>query len=513
MHDDAALGENQGNHHLRVVLPCLLWQDDPVFNVQALAVSHIDAYALAAAADLLVLIGLSSPRCADLVDWRRQRSLPTIFEINDDPGYIGTWLAADHGMHSPLAKQAIYNIAQACDALQCSSPGLMWRLQLLHPCRHVLDPAVPAPLTCPTKSDGFILGWAGTTTHLDDLLSVMPVVVDFLAAHPEAVFAFMGNPDVFAPALAQLLPSQCRVTPFGDSSAYECYLASLHVGLAPLLDSGFNRCRSDVKFAQYAAAGVVPVLADCAVYADHRDHACLFGSLGALRELLERLHGDRDFLTTRAAAAFDWVHQHRSAQAIRKNMRDIFSTFLRDGISQPPLMPPPWPDGVPEWLAEAYALGRANDQEGVLRVCRQILACAPQCYPARCFAALALSRLQRHAEILSLTDDMPDEPFDGDIVMSLACVAAARCDPTRLPSLLKRLRSPIRRLRLAGGGGDMPGYFRAILAHDPYDYFALFGLMALLRKAGDLRGELPLLLACAELLAPRQVRQLQRASA
>jgi hypothetical protein len=68
----------------------------------------------------------------------------------------------------------------------------------------------------------------------------------------------------------------------------------LHVGIAPLLDTPFNRSRSDVKFLEYAAHGVVPVLQRIIPYSDvvaHGKTGLLFDSgedcISKLRWLLD----------------------------------------------------------------------------------------------------------------------------------------------------------------------------------------------------------------------------------
>ena len=57
----------------------------------------------------------------------------------------------------------------------------------------------------------------------------------------------------------------------GDLSSYLTFLSTLTIGVAPLRDTEFNRCRSDVKFLEYASQGVVSVLADLPPY-----HRCPF---------------------------------------------------------------------------------------------------------------------------------------------------------------------------------------------------------------------------------------------
>lgn len=134
-------------------------------------------------------------------------------------------------------------------------------------------------------------GWSGGPTHADDLAMFLPAMAK-LQKQAEVDFIIFGMFDRNFEATverARLVPLADRRDPalasFGrmaDALAGVRYqhvpsvpyaqfpqaLADLNldVGVCPLLDTRFNRCRSAVKFHQYAAVGTLTVASDVAPY-------------------------------------------------------------------------------------------------------------------------------------------------------------------------------------------------------------------------------------------------------
>jgi glycosyltransferase involved in cell wall biosynthesis len=136
------------------------------------------------------------------------------------------------------------------------------------------------------------VGWCGGPTHADDLAMFLPAMAQ-LQRRSDVEFVIFGMFDRnFEDTVqrARKLPKVQRekdqaLASFGrmadalkgvryehvPSVAYPEFparLAALNfdIGVCPLLDTRFNRCRSAVKFYQYAAAGTVTVASDVASY-------------------------------------------------------------------------------------------------------------------------------------------------------------------------------------------------------------------------------------------------------
>ena len=109
------------------------------------------------------------------------------------------------------------------------------------------------------------IGFAGTQTHVDDLGVCEEALFRIAAKHGDGVrFLFMG-------CITERLKSLSNVTyvPFQDS--YEKYASALrssriHIGLAPLMDTAFNRSKSAIKWMELSACGIAGVFSDLHPY-------------------------------------------------------------------------------------------------------------------------------------------------------------------------------------------------------------------------------------------------------
>ena len=150
-------------------------------------------------------------------------------------------------------------------AIRVSSPYLADKYENL-------NPQVWLPLCIYDKFPGsLVLGDApvvfyhGTLSHFDEIRWLVPVIQSVLEAHPTVRFELVGDQSV-----AALLDDLSRVdlVPQMDWQAYKGFIRKpgRAIGLAPLLDTPFNRARSATKFFDITAAGAVGVYADCHVY-------------------------------------------------------------------------------------------------------------------------------------------------------------------------------------------------------------------------------------------------------
>jgi hypothetical protein len=90
-------------------------------------------------------------------------------------------------------------------------------------------------------------------------------------------------------------------------------LRTCHVALLPLNDTPFNRLKSDLKFIECCAAGVVPVCSPV-VYAERPEHheIGLFAETAdQWKHALLALASNRNEVARRAALGRDYVRRHR----------------------------------------------------------------------------------------------------------------------------------------------------------------------------------------------------------
>ena len=162
----------------------------------------------------------------------------------------------------------------AADVVWLSTQGLYNKLAPLRPDAVVvpngLDERIwTAPI--PTLHDQPVrILCMGTTTHDHDLAIIEPALSRIKAEYGERVTI-----DIVGMSSRQNLPPEInRVNPpFSAMRSYPAFVQWLnsaeppwHIGLAPLADTKFNRCKSPIKAMDYAAMGLVVLASDMPVY-------------------------------------------------------------------------------------------------------------------------------------------------------------------------------------------------------------------------------------------------------
>lgn len=247
---------------------------------------------------------------------RRARSSGRAVAYELDDYILAPPLAHPHHSLYEAYRPRLERILAAVDLVIVSTEELARRLAPLNPnilvYKNMLPPAVP-PDAVP---DGPIrIGYSGLAAHAAELPFVLRLFErlyerwgDRLAFH---IFG-CGEPD---------LPSiDCPIHPTPAMPDYAEFLARLRstnlaIGLGFLEDNDFNRCKSAVKFLEYASAGAVGVFSDVGAYRDlgEADGACVLPPdetiwLNRLHRLLEDRPLRDEFrrrAQKRAVAAYD----------------------------------------------------------------------------------------------------------------------------------------------------------------------------------------------------------------
>jgi glycosyltransferase involved in cell wall biosynthesis len=192
-----------------------------------------------------------------------------------------------------------------------------------------------------------VIGYAGGITHHRDwraLLGTLPAVV---SRTPSATVALCTGP-TWKENLALPDGQVVSLDPV-DFADYPALLSQFDIGLAPLLDTEFTRCKSDLKLIEYGALGIPYVASDVTPY--RRLHEETEGQGGYLcrtaeqwTEALTRLLSDEDERETRGAFMREYVLRERSLEKGAALWAAAFRA-VRDGTGSW------WPPWCPEVLA------------------------------------------------------------------------------------------------------------------------------------------------------------------
>ncbi len=299
-------------------------------------VIHVDhlspyRYQLAMDADLLVICMVWDLDLFPILRWRRARGKPTVFEVNDYIFELHPWNPGFDNWNDPATQGECLNLMTLADLVQTSTPFLAKSFEPHAPrvavfANYLFD--APAALP-PKEKRPLVVGWAGSQGHFDDVARIAPAISKWITEHEDVELRIMGDPTFGR--LFTVPPGRLRQTPWGEMDAYQEFLRGVHIGLAPLLDTPYNRGRSDAKWLEYAANGCVFVGGRLAPYADSvkaGKTGFLFSDNEELLRILDRLHADRRLAESVRRAAFDHVTRHRRHENHRAARADAYRELL-----------------------------------------------------------------------------------------------------------------------------------------------------------------------------------------
>lgn len=280
--------------------------------------------------DILIIQRQANPRVFDLVDSLPEERRPkVVYELDDNPWDLHSWDEL-HRSLGPSYGRKVTKMIERCAAVTCTTPALAARVREAVPGVPVW--VIPNAIDYQIREwegwldradfgleEKVVIGWSGSVHHSRDAEAMLPALAQVLDEHPDCVFALQGDPRVFK-QWAKLLPKgRVVLVDVMDFKFHPCAYTLFDINLAPLANTAFNRCKSDLKLIEGGAQGVPYVAANVAPYADfHRQSAGIGGYLAASpdgwREGIERLlRGERE---ARGATLKRYVREKRALSVV-----------------------------------------------------------------------------------------------------------------------------------------------------------------------------------------------------
>ncbi|MFA5844405.1 MAG: glycosyltransferase [Coriobacteriia bacterium] len=216
----------------------------------------------------------------------------------DNPGY-------EH-YSQPGAGDFAREVARAADMVTVATDYLA---ELMRPfnknvlvIRNMLPPEFwPTEAKPVVHEPPVVVGWAGSSSHGPDLRKLCGVVETILEYYPQVRFAFSQTCEIpFTPH------ERIDIIPPTSVEEYPKMVQSFDVGLAPVLDSRFNRAKSDLKFVEYGICGIPAIASKVVPYEKsirHGENGLLVNSPADWLKAIKRLIEDEELRSRLGAAA------------------------------------------------------------------------------------------------------------------------------------------------------------------------------------------------------------------
>lgn len=468
--------ERTGEFHHRIGKPAQALSEQGV-QVLNLHVYHPLLPVLAREADLLILHFAYQPEFHQLIQYRKALARPTLFEIADNFLTQTTWLREDDPFRNPNVRGTLLHYASLSDGLQFSTPALEQHFAFLNETHITWENTVQPPPSLPQKGPGFHFGWGGSMGHEQDIAWSAPAICAFCRKHPRAVFHYMGFKPYFDNYFHDLPDTSKRFRKAGPIEDWFDFISRLHVGIAPLLDSGFNLSRTDVKFLEYASRGAVPLLSDHPVYRRHQegDRAMFFSTPEELETRLEQLYRQPETRTRLAQNAYEYVKTVRSPAADATQRIAHYQTQIPHQPHPKPFPEiPPFKDLI-SLLRKAVSFHESKQyQAALLLLSKELLPRAPDFEAAHLWVCKNMSAMGLHEPLLKNYAEFQPSHLYGDLFNQFLYLAAEKAAPEHKDLFLNRINNPVRKLHLNTNRGlSERRYYQTVLEHNPFDYWAL----------------------------------------
>ncbi len=298
--------------------------------------TDIDTLLQTARPDLVVLSRYTDANGQYWIQRCRTAGIPVIFHIDDDLLAVPRSLGEKKYMayNTPRRLEALRKNIEGSDLLYVSTKALADRFK-----EHAVNvPIISGDIYCSVTPDdvgsllppatGPVIGYMGTGGHSADLSMILPAVCRVMEHIPELQFEVFGTIDM--PTELHRFGSRVRhLPPVADYADFIPHMRSLGwwVGLAPLEDNVFNRCKADTKWVEYSLAGMAVIASDLPVY-----HRACKGGTGVLaqhssdwEQALLHLICRPDYRAAMVSAAQNKLRTGYSHAALRSQVLDIFA--------------------------------------------------------------------------------------------------------------------------------------------------------------------------------------------
>ena len=226
------------------------------------------------------------------------------------------------------------------------------------------------------------IGLAGSVGHMGDYLAILPELRELFAQDRRLKLLTMGNEAL--PSLIGLPQDRFNHTPWGAMEDYFKFLERVHIGLIPLLDTSYNRCRSDIKAVEIASRCGLPLVTDLPPYKDFLQATKVpaADSIVAVPETLAQLTANVSALKDTAEQAFNYVRHHRIGPN-RLERLSLYESFMSNSTIGKRQEKPGYKEVIGKLIANnaeagyierAQAKARTNAREEALAIVEEGLA-------------------------------------------------------------------------------------------------------------------------------------------
>lgn len=252
--------------------------------------------------DVMVFQRQVQPQVLEEVRRARSQGIRTVYDIDDDVLNTPREFVKPFQFYSdPSVRSSILTFFQTVDEIWASTQAMKDAVDKYTagqtPCKvvpnyvDVFSWQQAYALHETNQSDMVTIGWMASGSHAIDAPLVHDALLKILEKYPNVRMHFIGWVGFAELPGLEAFKDRVRVDPWIGLGQLPFAMSSWDIGLCPLVDNQFNRCKSAIKCLQYASFGCVPVMSPLPLYREVAGPEGVYAE-GNWFEVLERLVRD-----------------------------------------------------------------------------------------------------------------------------------------------------------------------------------------------------------------------------
>lgn len=216
--------------------------------------------------DVLVLQRPTRPASLAVIRYAKSVGKQVVIDMDDDLWH----LHYTNPVHQAWQDQQVLGVLEDClraaDLVTVTTAELAQMVSKFNKNTAILPNMLLAedwPSEMPERPEGdrVVLGWAGGQAHGVDLQLLSGVLENLLDRYPNLEVRLAG---MQKPPFTE--SDRLKIVPPVPIEEYPALIAEFDIGMAPVADGSFNRCKSDLKFLEYAMNGTPAVTSRVVTY-------------------------------------------------------------------------------------------------------------------------------------------------------------------------------------------------------------------------------------------------------
>lgn len=164
----------------------------------------------------------------------------------------------------------------------------------------------------------FIIGYFGGKSHYRDLEMIASDIAFFLMRHKDARLRVIGMSDIPSPLNREEFKNQIRISTYMDGYKLMEEYSKLDINLIPLVMDDFSQARSEIKFFEAAAVGVVSIASPTELYKKifDKSQAIILSDTGSWLNELEKVYNNNYDLKDMINKAVKYIEKNYTEEAM-----------------------------------------------------------------------------------------------------------------------------------------------------------------------------------------------------